>query len=225
MARRMSDARGIVWDLPTRLFHWALAVLVVLQYASGEFGLLPMAWHMRLGYATLALVLFRIAWGFVGAPTSRFATFVRGPRAVLAHVRAFVRGDVPARAGHNPLGGWSVLAMLASVAVQAVTGLFTSDDISEEGPLVARAAQATVDLMTRLHHLNRYLLLGLIVLHLAAIAAYALRGRRLLGAMIHGRDAALADAPMAPARGVRALVVFALACACVWALVAWGDAG
>ena len=223
-ARPVNDSIR-VWDLPTRLFHWLLVALIALQYSSGEFGWPSMQWHYRCGYATLALVLFRLLWGLCGSQTSRFREFVRGPRATLRYLDALRRGEALRHAGHNPLGGWSVVMMLASIAVQATTGLFASDDISEDGPLVARASAAMVGLMTRLHAWNRYVLLALVVLHLAAIAAYALRGKNLVAPMWSGR------AHDTRARSLRfvpswwALVPMAIAAGAVWALVAWGEAG
>lgn len=215
-----------VWDLPTRLFHWSLVLLIALQYASGEFGWLSMEWHFRLGYATLALVVFRVLWGFAGSQTSRFGDFLRGPRAVARYAADLVRGKAGHAPGHNPLGGWSVLLMLASVATQAISGLFSSDDISEEGPLVARVSSATVDWMTWLHHINRWLLIVLIALHVGAVIAHrVLRKENLVAAMLHGRarDANARALRFVPAW--RALLLLAISAAAVWALVAWGEAG
>ncbi|MBA8884199.1 cytochrome b/b6 domain-containing protein [Dokdonella fugitiva] len=221
----MTEQADRVWDLPTRAFHWLLVALVALQYASGEFGFPSMRWHYLGGYATLALVLFRVLWGFFGSQTSRFGDFVRGPRAVLAYLAGLGRAEAPRRAGHNPLGGWSVVAMLASIAVQATTGLFASDDISEEGPLVARVSAATVDLMTRVHAWNRYVLLALVVVHLGAIAAYALRGTNLVAPMWSGRARDVDARALRFATPWLALMLAVLAAAVVWALVAWGEAG
>ncbi len=214
-----------VWDLPTRIFHWTLVLLVALQFASGEFGWLPMRWHYWLGYATLAALLFRLAWGFVGSDTSRFARFVRGPRAALRYGADFLRGATQRAPGHNPLGGWSVLALLACLLVQAVSGLFTSDDIMEQGPLVARAPEATIEFMTSVHALNRYLLVLLIALHVTAVLVHRLRGHDLVAAMWHGR--ARFDGTPAPrlASSWRALLVVAISAPIVWAVVAWGEAG
>lgn len=212
-----------VWDLPTRLFHWALVALIALQYASGEFGWLSMEWHFRLGYATLALVLFRVLWGFAGSQTSRFGDFVRGPRAVLRYAADLVRGRAVHAPGHNPLGGWSVLLMLASVALQAATGLLASDDISEEGPLVARASSAVVAWATWLHHANRYVLVALIGLHVLAVLMHAvMRGENLVAPMVHGRARGAGTLRFVPAW--RALVALAISAGLVWALVAWGEA-
>jgi cytochrome b len=219
------DGLQRVWDLPTRLFHWALVLLVALQFASGEFGWLPMRWHYWLGYATLAALLFRFAWGFVGSDTSRFAHFVRGPRVALRHGADFLRGATQRFPGHNPLGGWSVLALLACLFVQAVSGLFASDDIVEQGPLVARAPEATIAFMTRVHALDRYVLALLITLHVVAVLVHRLRGHHLVAAMLHGR--ARFDGTPAPrlVSSWRALVVFAISAAVVWAVVVWGEAG
>src|SRR5689334_12667253 len=102
-ALRNDSGEARVWDLPTRLFHWALVVLVALQFATAEFGWLSMEWHYRFGYATLALILFRVAWGFVGSQSSRFAEFVRGPRAVWRYLRAEISTNPQISIGHNPL--------------------------------------------------------------------------------------------------------------------------
>lgn len=219
------DDRHLAWDLPLRLFHWTLVALIALQYASGEFDLIPMSWHYWFGYATLTLVVFRVLWGVGGSQTSRFSDFVRGPRGVIRHVVDMLNGRAAARLGHNPLGGWSVVLMLASVGVQAVSGLFSSDDIMEQGPLFARVSSDTVEWMTRIHHLNRYVLAALIVLHIAAIALHrVIRNENLVAPMLHGRTR-LADARgVRPVSSWRALILLALSAASVWAVVAWGEA-
>jgi cytochrome b len=214
-----------VWDLPTRLFHWVLVALIVLQYASGELGLFSMDWHFCLGYATLALIVFRVLWGFFGSTTSRFPHFVRGPLAVWRYTVALLQGRAHGAIGHNPLGGWSVLVMLASVALQSVTGLFSTDDLETTGPLAARVSEATVKWMTRIHHWNRYVLLLLIVLHLAAVLAHWVwRRDNLVAPMVHGRKRIEVTAPMRAASPWIALALLAVSALAVWALVAWGEA-
>lgn len=222
----MPDSRPIVvWDLPTRLFHWMLVALIALQFASGEFGWLSMEWHFLLGYATLALVLFRALWGFLGSQTSRFSDFVRGPGAMFGYVADFARGRRGHRAGHNPIGGWSVLAMLACVALQAVTGLFTSDDVLDEGPLAGRVSAAGVALMSRIHAANRYVLVVLIALHIAAVALhFVLRSHNLLAPMVTGRARHAEPRELRFVPPWRAVVLLALSMAAVWGLVAWGEA-
>lgn len=212
-----------VWDLPTRLFHWSLVALIALQFGSGEFGWLPMPWHYWLGYATLALIGFRVLWGFAGSETSRFGVFLRGPPAVLRYLLDSLRGRAPTLPGHNPLGGWSVLLMLACVALQAISGLFTSDDISEEGPFTAQVSNATVDLMTRIHHLNRYALVLLIALHIGAVLLHwLLRNDNLVAPMLHGQARFDSSRPLRFASSWRALALLLLSVAVVCGLLAWG---
>ncbi|MBN8726903.1 MAG: cytochrome b/b6 domain-containing protein [Xanthomonadales bacterium] len=222
----MPESRPIaVWDLPTRLFHWTLVVLIALQYASGEFGWLSMEWHFLLGYATLALVLFRVLWGFLGSQTSRFSDFVRGPGALFGYAADFVRGHLVHSPGHNPLGGWSVLAMLACVALQAATGLFTSDDVLDEGPLTGKVSSTTVALMSRIHAINRYVLVALIALHVGAVALhFVLRNHNLLAPMVTGRARHPEPRELRFVPVWRAVALLALAAAVVWGLVAWGEA-
>lgn len=186
-----------VWDLPTRLLHWVLAALIALQYATAEFHVLDMDWHFWFGYATLALLLFRILWGFLGSQTSRFSQFVRGPGAVSSYVRSQLSTNPQTSIGHNPLGGWSVLAMLACIALQVISGFFASDEIGTDGPLIGLVSARTVKWMTRLHDWNQNLLLALIALHLAAILGYLLlKHENLITPMFSGRKRiAGADAP------------------------------
>ena len=209
-----------VWDLPTRLFHWTLALLVALQYATGEFHFLDMRWHFWLGYATLAVVAFRVLWGFCGSQTSRFGDFLRGPRAVFAYIRALVSTNPQTHIGHNALGGWSVLALLASVAVQSVSGLFASDEIDTDGPLVAHVSDASVKLMTRVHHWNENVLLILVCLHVAAVLLYLLvKHDDLITPMITGVKRAVHTQKLRFANAWLAIVLFVLCAALVAVLV------
>lgn len=208
-----------VWDLPTRLFHWILVLLIVVLGVSGELGKLDI--HMLAGPAVLALVLFRLLWGVVGSDTARFSHFVRGPRAVAAYVAAARQGTVRS-IGHNPLGAFSVLALLALVAVQATTGLFTSDDILSEGPLAHLVSAKTVSLLSGLHRIGFKVLLAFIAVHLAAVAFYRLvKKDDLIQAMISGEKSVPADV-----QGIRfrspllALALLAVSCALVWGILA-----
>jgi cytochrome b len=204
-----------VWDLPTRLFHWTLAALVVGSFATIKAG--AIVWHERLGYAALTLVLFRLVWGFVGGRYARFASFVRGPGAVLGYLRA----ATPPSPGHNPLGALSVLGLLAVVGFQATSGLFTNDDIAFEGPLARYVSGATSSLLTTLHRLNEKVIIALVALHLAAILYYRFGRRKdLVGPMLGG-DASF-DGPFPPSRDDAALRLRALAVAAACAAaVAW----
>ena len=210
-----------VWDVPTRLFHWTLVVLIALQYATAKFHVLDMEWHFRFGYATLALIVFRLLWGIFGSQTSRFAAFVRGPSTVFRHTVSLLSNKASTSIGHNPLGGWSVLVLLACVLLQAISGLFASDGIDTQGPLSDRLTTASVKLWTRIHDWNQDILLALIALHLLAIALYyVLRNENLLGPMINGRKS-VDSAPLRFASALRACVVLAVAIAAVAALIVY----
>ncbi len=168
-----SGERGTqVWDLPLRLFHWILVLLVGSQFVTAWIGGNALEYHALGGYAILALVLFRIAWGFLGGTHARFTDFVRGPVTVLAYVKSFSAKPAVAWRGHNPLGGWSVLAMLASLLMQASTGLFANDDVMMEGPLVRHVSGRFSEIATAIHDVNAIILLTLISLHVLAVLFY-----------------------------------------------------
>ncbi len=211
-----------VWDLPTRLFHWTLVALVIAQWWTAQSSG-TMDYHVWGGYTVLALVLFRLIWGVVGSETARFADFVRGPGAALEYVKALQRGETPLYLGHNPMGGWSIVAMLVLLLVQVGTGLFANDDIVIEGPLYAWVSKDTSDLLTTVHRLNFNLLLLVIVVHISAVLFY-LRVKRenLIHPMLSGRKhlppelANPAPRIVSPWLG---LAVLAVAVAMVWLLV------
>ena len=211
-----------VWDLPTRAFHWTLAVLVALQYATGEFHFLDMGWHFRFGYATLALIAFRVLWGFCGSQTSRFSDFLRGPAAVWRYIRSLSSANPPVRPGHNALGGWSVIALLASVSVQAVSGLFASDGIDTDGPFAAHVSDVTVKLMTRVHHWNENVLLILVCLHVAAVLLYlVVKSDDLILPMLSGRKRVAQTHDVRFVSAWLAFALFAVCAATVATLVCW----
>lgn len=159
--------RQRVWDLPTRLFHWALAGAVTAATVTGKIGGEWIEWHGRSGLFILGLVIFRLVWGFVGSPTARFASFVRGPAAIRAYLRGQWQGI-----GHNPLGALAVLALLGLTAAQVASGLFANDDITFQGPLAALISKEDSDHARALHTLVFYGLSAVVGLHLAAIAFY-----------------------------------------------------
>ena len=209
----MSPNRALVWDLPTRLFHWTLVLLVALQYASGEFGWLDLQWHVPAGYAALALLLFRAAWGFVGSDSARFAQFLRGPGAI----RRYLRGGQRVVHTHNPLGGWAALLMLLWLLAIALTGLASSDDIDVAGPLVTQLDDATVRAATRWHHRLTGALPWIVAAHVGAVLVHEWRGERLVAAMLHGRRAGAA--PVCMASTWRAVAALALSAVLVYLLV------
>jgi cytochrome b len=161
-----------VWDLPTRLFHWLLVCLVGVSMVTATIGGLAMQYHEWCGVTVLMLVLFRVVWGFMGGTQARFAAFIRGPQAVLRYARALLGNNAKRYFGHNPLGGWSIIAMLTALGVQAGTGLFANDDILTEGPLAHWVSKAISDSLTRIHHINKVILISLVVVHVSAVVFY-----------------------------------------------------
>ncbi len=164
----MSKQRIRLWDLPTRLFHWLLAGLVVASFVSGKIGGNAMDWHGKFGLAILGLLAFRLVWGFAGSTYARFVSFLPTPAKVLAHLRGQWRG-----VGHNPLGAFSVFGlMLLVLAFQVGTGLFGNDDIAFRGPLYELIGKDLSDRLTGLHKLSVNVLIALVTLHIVAIAFY-----------------------------------------------------
>ena len=211
-----------VWDIPTRLFHWSLVALVLILWISGTQG--NLALHMSAGYALITLVLFRLIWGLIGSRSARFADFVRGPRAGLEYLSQSVRGQTPPYLGHNPLGGWMVLALLAMLLVQAGLGLFSEDNLGiDNGPLAHLVSSATVSWATFIHKdVTLIVLLVLIILHVSAVLFYLLVKREnLIGAMLTGRKKIVATESPAPVRFVSplwAVIALAIAGGAVWGL-------
>jgi cytochrome b len=161
-----------VWDLPVRLFHWLLVLSIIGLFVTQELGGNWMEWHKRLGFFVLGLVLFRLMWGVVGNQHARFLSFVRGPSAVLAYMRNIKNPSAKRYLGHNPMGALSVIAFLVVITFQAATGLFADDDIMMSGPYANAVSKEISDLLTKIHKLNSNVIIGLVVLHLAAIGFY-----------------------------------------------------
>ena len=199
-----------VWDLPLRLFHWSLAVVLTGSFLSVQAG--EMELHQTFGFLAVTLVLWRVIWGVVGSSTARFTEFVRGPKAL----RAYLADDEAGTLGHTPLGGLSVLALLGLVLAQAGTGLFANDDIFFDGPWAGVVGKDASDQLTGLHGTIRIVLLAMIVVHILAIAVYAMRGRNLLTPMFTGVRLVDEGTPVAEPRmggWLAALAALALAAA------------
>lgn len=220
----MSTTRKIrVWDLPTRLFHGALALTIGGALITQSIGGTAMDWHFRLGYVALALVLFRVLWGLLGPRYARFSSFLKSPSVIFA----YFKGQQPVHTvGHNPLGGLSVLAMLGVILLQAGSGLFTNDDIASEGPLAHLLDETWSQRIGWLHtQVTGQIIYLLIGLHVAAIVYHRVRKKQdLLTPMITGDQ--LADDKALPANDGALVRVMALllvgACALgVYALVRW----
>ena len=177
-----------VWDLPTRAFHWLLALGVIASLVSAKIGGNAMDWHLRVGPLVLALLAFRLLWGLVGGRWSRFANLCYAPRTVWRYVRGRSRPDEPHEIGHSPLGSLSVWALLGFVALQLATGLVADDEIATVGPLNHLVSGALAERATHWHkNPGEWIVMALVALHLLALLFYAtLRRKPLVRSMIDG---------------------------------------
>ncbi len=175
-----------IWDLPTRVFHWALFFCVVGLIITGNVGGNLMPWHFRFGYCVMTLLLFRFVWGLIGGKWSRFVSFIYAPSTVIAYLKG--QGKPEHSAGHNPLGAGSVFALLGFLALQVATGLISDDEITNQGPLSRFVSNARVSLATWWHKdVGKWVIAALIVLHIAAIFYYLYKKKEnLIKPMIHG---------------------------------------
>jgi cytochrome b len=212
-----------VWDLPTRLFHWALALVVIGLLVTGMNGI--MEWHFQFGYAALSLLLFRVIWGFAGGRWSRFAAFLYAPGSLAAYLRGRPRHP-DHLVGHTPLGALSVFALLAILIAQVATGLVADDEIAASGPLTRFAPGAVVSLASGWHiGPGKGIVIALVILHVLAVLYYArVKRQNLVSAMIHGDKQIAGGKAAAPSRDdarsrLLALALFAV-CACFAAWIA-----
>jgi cytochrome b len=216
-----------IWDLPVRLFHWTLVALLAFMFWSGKTGGNVMEYHMYAGYWVLALVLFRVMWGFAGSTHARFSDFLAGPDRAIAFAKRLVSKSPVTVAGHNPLGGWMVVALLVSLLVQAGTGLFSNDDIAAEGPLFPLISKPLSDKLSTLHSWNFNVLLALSAVHLIAVLFHVfVKKENIVAAMFTGVktvDASAEDAARVPGTRFvsswRALALFVLAFVAVCLIV------
>jgi cytochrome b len=211
-----------VWDLPTRIFHWALAISVICLLITGFKSGDAMSWHFRFGYGVLTLLLFRLVWGIIGGKWSRFASFLYAPSSIIRYFKG--QGDPLHSVGHNPLGAFSVFAMLALLLVQIGTGLISDDEISAAGPLTKLVSNATVTLASGYHvTIGKVLVIFLIITHIAAILFYFFKKREnLIKPMLHGDKLLPANTPASTdtaATRVLAAVILAACAAVVYWLV------
>jgi cytochrome b len=208
--------RQKVWDPFVRLFHWSLGLLVLGSFVTSEHdSLLPL--HVRMGLGVVVLVVGRAVWGAVGPRHARFASFVRGPRAVLAYAREMIRGRAPLHAGHNPLGGAMVVAMLGLLVGIAATGA-----LALAGP-VARAGTISRHDAKEVHEALSGALVALVAVHVAGVIASSLLERQnLVLGMITGWKRAPEGGAATPARRHLRLVRGGAAAALAVVLAAGG---
>jgi cytochrome b len=204
-----------VWDVPVRVVHWAIVLLLALSWYSAENEL--MDWHRYFGFATMGLLLFRIIWGFIGSSTARFAEFMKGPKAIRDYAVSLRRRAPGAGIGHNPIGALSVLLLLLVMLFQVVTGLFAVDiDGIESGPLSDRVSFDAGRWSAELHKASFTLLQVMVTVHILAVLFYLFYKRdNLIGPMITGRrrgeGSGLAGVPLR-----NFLVAFVTSCLAAW---------
>ena len=210
-----------VWDAPIRLFHWAIVLLVIVSYVSIQKSWMQI--HFLSGYSMLTLLLFRLAWGFVGSDTARFSAFLRSPVQALRHLAQFGRREPDTEIGHNAAGGWMVIVLLLLLAIQVGTGLCANDDVLSEGPLAKHVGKDWSDQLSHYHSLNFNLILAAIGLHVLAVATYwAVKRHNLLRPMITGRKRLPGNMRQPRmASSVLALALLVLAGMLVWTFVSF----
>ncbi len=176
-----------VWDVPTRIFHWSIVVLVVIAWVTGEEKGTAFVIHSLAGYAVLAALIFRLVWGFVGSAYARFSSFLR-PWSVVASYTKQLAKLKPARfAGHNPLGGWMIVLLLAVLALMVVSGLFAQGGEDLAGPWAASAIGLSGHQWYEVHEVSFNVLLALIVVHVAGVVVdQLLTGEKLVRATFTG---------------------------------------
>ena len=177
-----------IWDIPTRLFHWSLVILLSFSFYTGlSGGFIEMDYHMLSGYCILSLVLFRILWGLIGGYYARFTSFIKGPKSIIRQAVNLLKKESP-YPGHNPMGALSIVAMLLSLLIQASTGLFANDDIMSEGPLFHLVSYDTSKILTGIHKTNIWVIGSLVGLHISAIFFYQFfKKDRVIVAMFSGK--------------------------------------
>jgi cytochrome b len=176
-----------IWDLPVRVFHWALAAAVTAAFVTNRLGVSYFKYHVWCGYTVIVLVLFRLSWGVIGTRYARFNNFLRGPATTLRYALSWMQGRSTPYAGHNPLGAWMVMFLLAAFLVQALSGLFGNDDILNVGPLCGYVSNKLSLQLTSLHRKLCYWLLAAVAIHVVAVFAHwAVKRENLVLAMITG---------------------------------------
>ncbi|MBX2830101.1 MAG: cytochrome b/b6 domain-containing protein [Rhodospirillales bacterium] len=185
----LDEKKVKLWDFPVRLFHWALVIAIVTSWWTNRELMIDI--HAIAGYSVLSLVLFRIIWGFVGSSNAKFKAFLTGPNKVIGYALKIPNGSMAELTypGHNPAGGWMVALLLLLVGVQAVTGLFASEDtfLFFDGPLVAYVSSDFSSVMNWIHHTNINLIYAAVGLHVCAALFYlVVKRENLIGAMITG---------------------------------------
>lgn len=210
-----------VWDLPTRLFHWALAIGFIVSFVSIKID--DMDLHIASATCILGLLVFRLLWGFFGSRTSRFTQFVPSPRRLLNYLKN--KGTDEDNIGHSPLGALSVIALLVFMLLQLLTGLVADDEIYTTGPLRDWVSSDFSSWATSKHVLLADILQGLIVLHIVAILFYwAVKRSNLIKPMITGYKTLAANSThntYGTYNKAVAIITIIIAAACAYGVFNW----
>lgn len=178
-----------IWDIWVRLFHWSLVLSVLFVLFTAETGTWFFNWHKTVGECVLLLLVFRLIWGLFGSSNARLSTLLQSPRSAVSHLKGLFQRRLHDERGHNPAGGWAVLAMLLLLSVQAGTGLFIADeDELMEGAFYGAVSSESNEWLYEVHHLNGELLEILLLVHVAMVAVYGLVAKKnLIAPMFTGR--------------------------------------
>jgi cytochrome b len=182
-----STNQTLVWDLPIRIFHWLLVMLILSQWLTAEILEDAINWHVIGGYILLGLVFFRLLWGFIGTHYALFKNFLYPPKTIINYAASLPNRKSTAYAGHNPIGGLVVLLLLVLLLLMVISGLFMDDEIFTSGPYFGMASEYWQKMMSKIHHTAFDILSIVIALHIVAIIFYRLyKGQKLVSAMWHG---------------------------------------
>ncbi len=181
----------LVWDLPTRAFHWLLVLSLAASYITAKIGFDVRQYHMWLGYWMIGLLTFRLVWGFIGTRHARFINFFPSPRRLFSYLKSMVQGKAPETVGHNPLGSLMIFATLFMVGAQAISGLFVDDEIMFSGPYFNSVSADFASTMNFVHNNFINVILVLVAVHIAAVLYHAfVRRERIIRAMLSGKKSA-----------------------------------
>ena len=219
----MENEQIRVWDIPIRLFHWVLVALITSQFLIAWVFTEQIDLHVKLGYLTLALIVFRIFWGFIGTAHAQFKNFLVSPTSLVAYIKGlFNQTSQSKSAGHNPIGGYSTIAIIACILAQGFSGLFCDDDVFTVGPLRHLVSDNATSIFNQIHALNGKILVGLLCTHVAAIFWHLLVKREnLIKPMITGKKIAIKDDKYMnwTEKPLAALLAFTLASIAVWVVI------
>jgi len=203
------QAKIRVWDWPVRIGHWLLVAGFVTAWLTGDSEEQRLI-HVYAGGLMLGIVSFRLLWGFIGSTHARFSDFVRGPRAVIDYLNSLLRGQPRHFTGHNPAGGWAIVALLALILLGGVSGWLNYQELGGEWG---------GEWAENLHETAVHLLLAVVAVHLGGVLVGSLAHREnLVRSMLTGSKQGQATDAIANARPLAALAMLLWAVALAWLL-------